>query len=74
MRVVAYMRVSSRAQDLGMQRAAIEKMAAARGDTIEGWYSEKRTGKALARPELDRLRADVRARRVGSSTCSSSTG
>jgi DNA invertase Pin-like site-specific DNA recombinase len=65
MRVVAYTRVSSRAQDLGMQRAAIEKMAAARGDTIEVWYSEKRTGKVLARPELERLRGEVRARRVG---------
>jgi DNA invertase Pin-like site-specific DNA recombinase len=64
MRVAAYMRVSSRAQDLGMQRAAIEKMAVARGDTINAWYSEKRTGKALSRPELDRLRGDVRARRV----------
>ena len=64
MRCVAYARVSSRAQDLGMQRAAIEKMAQARGDTIESWYTEKRTGKVLARPELDRLRREVRAGRV----------
>jgi DNA invertase Pin-like site-specific DNA recombinase len=64
MAIVAYCRVSSRAQDLGMQRAAIEKLAAARGDTIDAWYSEKRTGKVLARPELDRLRADVRAGRI----------
>ena len=64
MRVVAYCRVSSRAQDLGMQVAAIEKAAAARGDTIEGWFQEKKSGKVLARPELNRLRTEVRAHRV----------
>lgn len=64
MKVVAYVRVSSRAQDLGMQKAALEKAAAARGDAIEEWFSEKRSGKLLARPELDRLRASVRAGKV----------
>ena len=64
MKIVAYCRVSSRAQDLGMQVAAIEKAAAARGDTIEEWFQEKKSGKALDRPELNRLRAEVRARRV----------
>jgi len=64
LKVVAYVRVSSRAQDLGMQQAAIEKAAAARGDAIEEWFSEKRSGKLLARPELDRLRATVRAGKV----------
>lgn len=62
--VCGYMRVSSRAQDVAMQRTAIEKLASARGDTIESWYSERRSAKLLARPELDRLRADVRAGRV----------
>ena len=66
---VAYMRVSSRAQDLATQRASIEKAAAARGDTITGWFSEKRSGKALARPELDRLRALVRDGKVGTLYC-----
>jgi len=47
-----------------MQKAAVERAAAARGDTIEVWYTEKRSGKMLARPELDRLRADARAGRV----------
>lgn len=56
-----YLRVSSRAQDAASQRAAIERAAAARGDTIGTWYSEKRSGKTLARPELDRVRAEVRA-------------
>lgn len=59
--VAAYCRVSSRAQDLATQRSAIERCATARGDTITGWYSEKLSGAKLARPELQRLRADVRA-------------
>jgi DNA invertase Pin-like site-specific DNA recombinase len=58
---VAYLRVSSRAQDFPTQKAAIERMAVSRGDTISCWYSEKRSGKTMARPELDRLRADARA-------------
>ena len=62
--VAAYLRVSSRAQDLSTQRSAIERMAASRGDTIGCWYSEKRSGKTMARPELDRLRADARAGKV----------
>ena len=66
---VAYMRVSSRAQDLATQRSAIEKGAQARGDTIETWYSEKRSGKALVRPELDRLRVLVRDGKVGTLYC-----
>jgi site-specific DNA recombinase len=62
----AYLRVSSRAQDHKTQRRAIERMAAARGFEIaeDKWYHEKRTGKTLARPELDRLRADARAGHV----------
>ncbi len=61
MTVAAYCRVSSRAQDLSTQRHAIERAAKARGDEITDWRSEKRSGKLLARPELDRVRADVRA-------------
>jgi DNA invertase Pin-like site-specific DNA recombinase len=62
----AYIRVSSRAQDHGMQRAAIERAAEARGDAIEdvAWYAEKRSAKTTARPELDRLRQDARAGRI----------
>lgn len=56
----AYVRVSSKSQDLGMQRAAIERAATARGDTIKIWYEEKRSAKTMARPELDRLRSDLR--------------
>jgi DNA invertase Pin-like site-specific DNA recombinase len=57
----AYLRVSSRAQDFATQKAAIERAAAARGDAVSNWYSEKRSGGLLARPELDRLRRDARA-------------
>lgn len=59
--IAAYCRVSSRAQDLSTQRHAIERAAKARGDLITDWRSEKRSGKLLARPELDRVRAAVRA-------------
>jgi DNA invertase Pin-like site-specific DNA recombinase len=47
-----------------MQRSAIERAATARGDTIDRWYSEKRSGRTLAREELDALRRDIRAGRV----------
>ncbi len=58
--VAAYVRVSSKAQDDKMQRHAIERVGTARGDVISKWYGEKRSGKVLARPELDRLRDDAR--------------
>ena len=61
---VAYVRVSSRAQDDASQRSAIERAAHARGDLITSWFAEKRSGRTLARPELDRLRADARAGHV----------
>jgi putative DNA-invertase from lambdoid prophage Rac len=62
---VAYLRVSSRAQDFATQRATIERAATARGDNIATWYSEKRSGKLLARPQLDRLRDAARRGSVG---------
>lgn len=37
----AYVRVSSKAQTLAMQRDAIEREARARGDRITTWYCEK---------------------------------
>lgn len=58
---VAYIRVSSKAQDHGLQRSSIEREAKRRGDTIAAWYAEKRSAKTMQRPELDRLRADLRA-------------
>ena len=64
MNATAYIRVSSKAQNLAMQRHAIEQEAARRGDVIGEWYSEKRSAKTSQRPELERLRADIRAGRV----------
>ncbi len=61
----AYLRVSSRSQDLRTQRATIERAALARGHENVRWYEETASGRALARPELDRLRHDVRAGQVG---------
>lgn len=60
MHAVGYLRVSSKAQTVDMQRAAIERAAAARGDVITAWYSEKASGKSTKRAELERLRADAR--------------
>src|SRR5215471_17970877 len=62
--IAAYLRVSSKAQDHAMQRAAIERAAAARGDVVTRWFAEKRSGKTLARPELDRLRGEARAGQI----------
>lgn len=62
---VAYVRVSSRAQDHASQRAAVERAAGARGETVARWYSEKQSARTLARPALDQLRADARAGLVG---------
>ena len=60
MNAAAYVRVSSRAQTYETQRSAIERAAAARGDTITRWYEEKRSAKTLERVELALMRADAR--------------
>ncbi len=64
MTAVAYIRVSSRGQDHTMQRSAIVKAAASRGDTITTWHAEKRSASTNDRPALARLLADVRAGKV----------
>jgi DNA invertase Pin-like site-specific DNA recombinase len=66
MQAAAYLRVSSKAQNHATQNAAIQRAATARGDTVApaAVYSEKRSAKSIARPELDRLRADARAGKV----------
>ncbi len=61
---VAYVRVSSRAQDFPMQRLAIERAVAARGSAIDYWYEEKASGRTVDRPELKRLRGDARHGRI----------
>lgn len=52
----AYLRVSSRSQSLESQRAAIERAAQNRGETIELWWEEKTSGRSLDRPLLNELR------------------
>jgi DNA invertase Pin-like site-specific DNA recombinase len=64
MTIAAYIRVSSKAQDHATQRAAIERLATARGETVGAWYAEKLSGKTMARPELVRLRSDAAAGQV----------
>src|SRR4051812_32606598 len=58
--IASYYRVSSLAQDFQTQRSAVERAAAARGDVITHVFSEKKSGKTLARPEPDRLRDAAR--------------
>ena len=60
----AYVRVSSRAQDDASQRSAIERAAAARGDTIGEWFGEKKSARTMDRPELRRLRERARSGHV----------
>lgn len=62
MTVAAYVRVSSRSQDVATQRDAIGRCARARGDVVATWFVETRSAtRALDRPALNELRAAVRA-------------
>lgn len=56
--------MSSRSQSVATQRDAIERAAAARGDSVGTWYAETMSGKRLDRPELKRLLNDARGGRV----------
>src|SRR5262245_41061874 len=49
-----------------MQRQAIERDAARRGDELTSWYAEKKSAKTLGRSELTRLRSDARTGAAGS--------
>jgi len=64
MRAAAYIRVSSKSQTLDMQRAAVERAARTRRDTIADWYSDKQSARTLARPGLEKLRQAAREGRV----------
>lgn len=59
--IAAYVRVSTRQQDLGAQKDAIWRAAEARGDLITAWFEEKVSGSTLKRPELQRLLTEARA-------------
>ena len=63
----AYLRVSTQQQDWKLQRDAVERAARARGDRIPKglWFEEKKSGASIDRPALQKLRAAVRAGRVG---------
>lgn len=50
--VAAYVRVSSRSQDAAYQRAAIERAALARGDSVGAWFSDVASGRSMDRPGL----------------------
>lgn len=58
--IAAYLRVSSRSQDARSQRDAIERAAAARGETVTQWWSEQRSARSTDRPVLSELRAAAR--------------
>lgn len=62
----AYTRVSSRQQDLRLQRREIERAAASRGDQIPKrlWFEDKASGRSIDRPALKKLQAAVRAGKV----------
>jgi len=59
--VAAYIRVSSKTQSLAMQRDAIARSAAARGEEISAWFEEIRSAKSVARPVLDDVRRRARS-------------
>lgn len=62
-RIAAYIRVSSRQQDFSSQKAAVVQAARARGEKIELFFEEKRSGKESskrARPVLHELLEAVR--------------
>jgi DNA invertase Pin-like site-specific DNA recombinase len=64
-RQAAYLRVSTPQQSEALQRDAISRAAAARGETIDLWFSEKVSGKRTDRPELDRVRDLARRGELG---------
>lgn len=70
---VAYMRVSTDEQDLGLdaQRAAIEAWAAREGVEVVAWHEERVTGGAelAKRPRLLAALADVKAKRAALLVC-----
>lgn len=63
----AYVRVSTGKQDWKLQRDAITRAATARGDRITRalWFEDRKSGASIERAALQKLRAAVRAGRVG---------
>lgn len=63
--VAGYIRVSSASQDHAYQRHAIELAARARGASIDRWFGDVATGGTMDRPQLQRLRAELARRAIG---------
>lgn len=55
-RQAAYLRVSTPKQSEALQRDAISRAAAARGETVDLWFAEKMGGQRSDRPELESVR------------------
>jgi DNA invertase Pin-like site-specific DNA recombinase len=58
-----YIRVSSKSQDMRSQEADLKRWADGQAEVV--WYRDKATGTKMARPEMDRLVADIEAGEVG---------
>lgn len=66
MLVGAYLRVSTQAQDAGLQREAIERAASARGESVGRWYVDEGAKRdRYDRTALSELRADARRGQIG---------
>lgn len=63
----AYLRVSTHQQDLKLQRDAIARALKARRERVPPslWFEDRKSGASIDRPALQKLRAAVRAGRVG---------
>lgn len=55
-RQAAYLRVSTPQQSEALQREAIQRAAAARGENVDLWFAETRARDGKERPELDSVR------------------
>lgn len=64
-RQAAYLRVSTAQQSEALQREAIERAVQARGERVDEWFSEKRSGARLDRPELEAVRRLARRGELG---------
>lgn len=63
--VAAYVRVSTSGQDYSSQRHAIEAAARAAGAPVQLWFGDVATGSKMDRPQLIRLRDQIRLGKIG---------
>jgi DNA invertase Pin-like site-specific DNA recombinase len=64
--IAAYLRVSTKDQDTGLQRAEIDQWRRGNGIRSDAvtWYEDHETGTTLRRPAFERLQADIFAGKV----------